>query len=171
MYKLFRPSALSMDMIFTFVLFIFCTRKMYQSKELNARFKLAMHLETLVSTYYTSSHCTLYYSFRTLRRFCVDILAQAFLASYLARHRPSPSGDGYLLLLCLLRVEHSFSFSYSFLYREGSSSLDPVLEKVPRSLRGDVLWTCQLNEYLLAQLLWRQSLQLSILVYKLFPKL
>ena len=76
MYQLFRPSALSMDVIYTVGLFIFCRRKMYQGKvECKTyvaeafRYPSTHYLQKYqLFKYYTSSHRTMCYSFYTLRR-------------------------------------------------------------------------------------------------------
>ena len=152
MYQFVRPSALSMDMIFTVGLFIFCTRKMYQGKG-NARYKLAMHLETQLyylqkyqfSTYYISSHCTMYYSFYTLRLFCVDILAQAFL------HHISFAIDLRLVAMANFYSCAYFGQSIHFLFptlsctAKAPAAQTSFLRRVPRSLRGDECYKPGIN--------------------------
>ena len=145
MYQLFRPSALSMEMIFTVGLFIFCTSKMYQGKvecktQVGDSFRYysnALSLDVLVFQvlYFIAPYYVLIILYPTpiLCR-CIGV---GFLASYLVRRRPSPSGDGYTTLVPTSRRSFIIFFHLLFLYREGSSSLDFLLGKVPRSLRGD----------------------------------
>ena len=133
-----------MDMIFTVGLFIFYTRRCTRVR-LNARHKLAMHLDTIQThslevlvfqvLYFIAQYNVLLILYPTpiLCRY----IGVGFLASYLVRRRPSPSGDGYTTLVPTSRRSFIIFFHLLFLYCEGSSSLGSILEKVPRSLRGD----------------------------------
>ena len=96
--------ALSMDMFCNVGMFMFCTRRCTRVR-LNARdvgdaFRnsTALSLDELVSTYYTSSHPSMYCSFSTLRLF-VKIYWRRF--SWIISGSPSTfsSGDGYPTLV------------------------------------------------------------------------